>query len=326
MSISVLICCYNGEQYLRETLDSVLAQTVQPLEVIVIDDGSTDDSASIARSFGDPVRVVQQENRGLPASRNVAISEAKGDFIFFIDADDLLHPRALEELLIATDGRKDIVPLMGFSSFVTDANDPFSTTKFEQNGFFPKIIKGNFGPNHNRLVARELANRAGGFDAKMYIFEDWLFWTRVALQNAKLVSIPFVGAYYRRHSQTMSFTASRKSDALGHVRVMNELASGVLKQPEIMAEHGQDLFWGCWGALSRGCSHGLEDNELMPLARSISNLVRQGPPEISDSRTAKIVRMVGVRQAVLGQRLFSYFKPYRESPRPEEDLLQSDTT
>ena len=78
MSISVLICCYNGERFLRETLDSVLAQTLPPLEVIVVDDGSTDSSGEIGDSYGDPVRMISQTNRGLPASRNVAVQAAQG--------------------------------------------------------------------------------------------------------------------------------------------------------------------------------------------------------------------------------------------------------
>ena len=94
--VSVVIPCYNGAQFLRETLESALAQTHPPLEVIVIDDGSTDDSAVIAESFGEPIRVIRQENQGESVARNRGIDEAKGEWIAFLDADDLWDKRKLE--------------------------------------------------------------------------------------------------------------------------------------------------------------------------------------------------------------------------------------
>ncbi len=101
-SISVVIPCFNGERFLAETLRSVLAQTKIPLEIIVVDDGSTDNSAVLAESFGSIVRVVRQENRGLPATRNRGIGESRGDWIAFLDADDLWLPEKLERQVAAT--------------------------------------------------------------------------------------------------------------------------------------------------------------------------------------------------------------------------------
>ena len=95
-SISVVIPCYNAAQFLGETLDSVLGQTYTPLEVIVVDDGSTDDSAAIAESYGPPVRVICQENQGESVARNRGIQEARGDWIAFLDADDVWMPTKLE--------------------------------------------------------------------------------------------------------------------------------------------------------------------------------------------------------------------------------------
>lgn len=102
-TVSVVIPCYNGAAYLRETLESALAQTHAPLEVIVVDDGSTDDSAAIAESFGPPVRVIRQENRGESAARNVGVRASRGDWIAFLDADDLWDPCKLEAQLAHTD-------------------------------------------------------------------------------------------------------------------------------------------------------------------------------------------------------------------------------
>lgn len=94
-TVSVVIPCYNASRFLRETIGSVLAQTYPVLEVLVIDDGSTDDSAKIAESYGPPVRVIRQANQGESVARNRGIDEAKGDWIAFLDADDKWEPTKL---------------------------------------------------------------------------------------------------------------------------------------------------------------------------------------------------------------------------------------
>jgi glycosyltransferase involved in cell wall biosynthesis len=93
--VSVIIPVYNGARYLRAALSSVFAQTYQPFEVIVVDDGSIDDSGVIAQSFSD-VRYIRQENQGVAAARNHGIEAARGDFFAFLDQDDLWTPEKLK--------------------------------------------------------------------------------------------------------------------------------------------------------------------------------------------------------------------------------------
>ncbi|XZE54247.1 glycosyltransferase family 2 protein [Planctomycetaceae bacterium SH139] len=97
-SVSVVIPCYNASLFLRETISSVLSQTRAVKEVIVIDDGSTDDSAAIAENFGNPVRVIRQHNQGESVARNRGIDEAQGEWLAFLDADDVWEPDRLERL------------------------------------------------------------------------------------------------------------------------------------------------------------------------------------------------------------------------------------
>src|SRR5437667_12630279 len=87
--VSVVIPCYNGERYLAEAIESVLAQRYEPLEIIVVDDGSTDRSAEVARHFGDAVQYVCQPHAGAAAARNRGVGLATGDLIAFLDADDV---------------------------------------------------------------------------------------------------------------------------------------------------------------------------------------------------------------------------------------------
>jgi glycosyltransferase involved in cell wall biosynthesis len=108
-TVSVVIPCYNGAKFLREALESVLGQTHPVLEVIVVDDGSTDDSAAIAESFGTPVRVIRQSNQGESVARNRGIEAAVGAWIAFLDADDLWLPNKIAAQISAASPRTTIV-------------------------------------------------------------------------------------------------------------------------------------------------------------------------------------------------------------------------
>jgi glycosyltransferase involved in cell wall biosynthesis len=94
--ISCIVPVYNGERYIGEALHSILEQTYHPTEIIVADDGSTDGTAKVAEAFGNRVKYVHQTNQGYPEAKNLGLNEARGEFIAFLDADDLWHPVKLE--------------------------------------------------------------------------------------------------------------------------------------------------------------------------------------------------------------------------------------
>lgn len=112
-TISVVVPCHNAAPFLRETLDSLVNQTCQPQEVIVVNDGSTDESAAIADSYGQPVRVLRQENQGAGAARLAGASVAKGDLITFNDADDSAPERKIEALMEALVHHPECVAAIG---------------------------------------------------------------------------------------------------------------------------------------------------------------------------------------------------------------------
>jgi glycosyltransferase involved in cell wall biosynthesis len=111
--VSVIIGAFDAEAYLGEAIDSVLAQTHRPLELIVVDDGSTDGTAAVAESYGDPVRCIRQANGGMAAARNRAVPEARGDFLAFLDADDRFTPTKLADQLAVFAERPDLDIVFG---------------------------------------------------------------------------------------------------------------------------------------------------------------------------------------------------------------------
>jgi glycosyltransferase involved in cell wall biosynthesis len=106
--VSVIIGTYNGARYLRATIDSVLAQTYAPLEVIVVDDGSKDDTWAILQSYGDRIRAVRQANGGVPAARNTGLKHARGEFIALMDHDDLCMPERIAIQVAVMDQHPDV--------------------------------------------------------------------------------------------------------------------------------------------------------------------------------------------------------------------------
>lgn len=93
--ISCIVPVYNGERYLSEALDSILGQTYRPLEIVVVDDGSTDETAAVVARYGERVRYLRQPNAGAPAARNRGLSATRAQFVAFLDADDRWHPKKL---------------------------------------------------------------------------------------------------------------------------------------------------------------------------------------------------------------------------------------
>src|SRR5258708_19685267 len=122
--VSVIIPCYNGRRFLSQAIDSVLVQTIVPAEIIVVDDGSTDDSAEVAESYGPPVRVIRQANQGESAARNVGIAAARGDYLLFLDAADLLESQSLEILADAVNQPPPTTASLAFPPFTIHPTRP----------------------------------------------------------------------------------------------------------------------------------------------------------------------------------------------------------
>src|SRR5262249_55055052 len=118
MKVSVLIPCYNGARVVGAAIDSALRQIAPPHEIIVVDDGSTDETASVLESYGSQIRLLRQENRGVAFTRKRLCAEASGDLLAFLDADDVWHPAYLHVQQRRFEAHPDVVALfMGHVGF-----------------------------------------------------------------------------------------------------------------------------------------------------------------------------------------------------------------
>ncbi|MBL9216331.1 MAG: glycosyltransferase [Opitutaceae bacterium] len=203
--VSIIIPCHNAAPWLAETLASALAQTWPQKEIIVVDDGSTDDSAAVVRGFAPRgVRLVSQPNAGAAAARNRGWREARGDFLQFLDADDLLAPdKIARQVEAAAAGGADCAYSAAWHRFTrTPAEadqtpqplcadlDPleFALRKFERNAMMHPAAW---------LVPRPLAERAGPWDEALSLDDDGEYFLRVVLAARAVRYVPDAVSYYR---------------------------------------------------------------------------------------------------------------------------------
>jgi len=298
VSVTIITPCYNGGRFIAQTLQSALAQTKPLLEILVVDDGSTDDSAAIAESFGAPVRVIRQANQGESVARNQGLMQAQGSHVLFLDADDLLEQTSVERLAQALEAApENAVAIMGCAWFSDDPNTPYTVKVPSAETFFPAIIESNLAPPHCWLAPTALVRGVGGFFADLRWFEDWDLWWRVGLEATVLVRVPHVGALYRRHPGSQLATTTPADQARGHAVLMARMAQAFLARPETLAAHGDKLFWSAFTALTRARAHDVSWTELEPLEQSLRQVSRGGSSSVSKSRLARMIRLLGVRPA-----------------------------
>lgn len=179
--VTVIIPCYNGEAYLQEAIESALAQSHPEVEIIVVDDGSTDGSSRIAQKF--PVRYMRQENRGLTASRNLGIAASRGDYVVFLDADDRLRPDAIETGLRVMSEHPECAMTVGDHLFVSRDGSYLSNSSKAcvQSSHYEELLKSNFIEMISSvLFRRSVLLEIGGFDTTLRVAEDYELYLRIA--------------------------------------------------------------------------------------------------------------------------------------------------
>jgi glycosyltransferase involved in cell wall biosynthesis len=216
--VSIVIPAYNAEPYVAETLRSALAQTWPRTEVVVVNDGSRDGTPAATRAFAGPrVKVIDQENRGAAAARNRGLREAQGEFVQFLDADDLLAPDKVEVQVRRLADLPDCVAAGRWGRFATDP----ARARFTPEPFWRDLTPADWltacWERHSMmhpagwLTPRAVADRAGRWDETLSLDDDGEFFARVVLASAGVLFCADAVSYYR--SCLPSSLSGSKSDA-----------------------------------------------------------------------------------------------------------------
>ena len=227
--ISVILPVYNGQQYLAETIESFLAQTYRPLEIAVIDDGSTDRSADVAASFAPSVRYFHQPNRGVGAARNRGVDSARGDFFAFLDQDDLWVREKLAYQMAAFDRDPHLDAVFGH---VIQFHSPELDERAKKTKRCPRGKIGGYVAG-TMLVRREAFHRVGPFrtDLQLGDFIDW--YANAMEKGLKRLMLPSVLMKRRIHASNTALLA--RNSRADYVRVLRATISR-RKATSIIAE------------------------------------------------------------------------------------------
>lgn len=205
--VSVIIPAYNAEKTILETIESLQEQTLSDFEIIVINDGSTDRTIELLSALSDPrLKVFSYENGGLPTARNRGISHATGEFISFIDADDLWTSDKLQAQIEALQVHPEAGVAYSWTAFINESSQFLYAWEpiYFEGDIYPEILLQNFiSSGSNILVRKQFIEQAGLFDPSLKSAEDWDYYIRLAAL-CPFVVVPKYQILYRRSSQSMT--------------------------------------------------------------------------------------------------------------------------
>jgi glycosyltransferase involved in cell wall biosynthesis len=207
MKISVIIPLYNQKDFIQQSIESILQQTYQNFEIIVVNDGSTDNPHPVLEKYKKDILLIQQNNCGLSAARNTGLRYASGDYIQFLDADDFLHPEKLElqlRFMTKIDSKVSYCEIYQLEE-LTGSN------KLRYIGPLNNVIDSLYKtwlpyplPIHSLIFKKEIFDNYGKFTSKLNAAEDRFFLSNIAINGEIFNYYPFIGGARRLHSDNMN--------------------------------------------------------------------------------------------------------------------------
>ncbi len=245
--VSVIIPLYNAEQYISDSINSALAQTCPNIEIIVVDDGSTDNGYEAAKKLeSKKVRVLQQVNKGASAARNYGLKHAKGKYIQFLDADDLLNAEKIEDQINRLNGSEDYLALcrtVHFNNdedyrsgklitdwFCRDTNDPVDFLLKLNAGYEAIYGYGGMIQPNAWLTPKAVIDKAGLWDEAIALDDDGEFFCRVLLASQGVRYSEKAINYYRKFKQETSLSGKKSLKAYQDLATVIDLKFKYLKQ------------------------------------------------------------------------------------------------
>lgn len=291
--VSILIPCYNAEAWVGEAIQSALAQTYEPKEVIVVDDGSTDGSLEVIQSFGDRIRWETGPNRGANATRNRLLELSRGEWLQYLDADDYLLPRKLEvQMRIIEHQSTDIVvsPSRQEDGTVThwaDEEDPWS-----------RLMKSTLGNTISNLWRKPAIVAAGGWNPSQPCCQEYELMFRMLRSGARVRYCRRQGAVAR----AVPGSIWRRNPSLGHRRhaqIVMEAVSHLQETDSLNQERIDAAAAALFARASVLMDGGENPDAVLAIAREGCALLQKGACLGADER-----RSAGIATFLLGQRLW----------------------
>ncbi len=214
--VTILIPVFNRAGPVVEAVQSCLEQTWRPIEIVVVDDGSTDHPEAGLARFGDAVRLIRKPNAGVASARNLGIAQATGDFIHFLDSDDMLTPRAIESKIAAFAAAADTELCYGQTRSVDMRVSPPAWKDQRMNAIadpnramfvgFAFLLQASMLPRWRMLIGPK-------FDESLRRSSDFRFWQELALAQAKVVGTRELGLHFRRYHDSLHRTPETEDDS-----------------------------------------------------------------------------------------------------------------
>ncbi len=242
---SVVIPCFNAKRWIAEAIDSCLFQTYRNVEVIVVDDGSTDESATVVEEYGDRVRLIRQANSGGCAARNVGFAAATGDYIQFLDADDYLYPVKLERQIALMQSENCDAVYGDWQHQHHDVDGRIwkqePAVSGVQDNVVESLLSGWWVSPAAVLYHRRIVERIGGWDESLAAAQDRDFFTRVAIETKLIKYSAGCDAVYRRYGNVTVGTGNPRRFIDNHLRVIEKAEQTLREREELFVNYRKAL-------------------------------------------------------------------------------------
>jgi glycosyltransferase involved in cell wall biosynthesis len=211
--VSIVIPVYNAQEYLQECIESAINQTYREIEIIVVNDGSTDNSFNILKKYSNRIIIITKENGGTSSALNAGIKNMNGEWFKWLSADDVLYPNALEEMILESskvENKENTIFYSNYDIINSDGDmvEKFTEPNYNQLETFQQgviLLDHYFGNGTTSLIHRSAIQKYGAFNETIGYKEDYEFWLRYCvLHKCRLYLIPKTLAKYRVHQKQLT--------------------------------------------------------------------------------------------------------------------------